>query len=148
MKTEKIYIKKLNSLFKIKIIRFIVSGLLGASLNLLLIFIFVDLFRMDTFFLENIANVFSLELSIIFSFLLNRNWTWQLRLRNQRYSCFIQFLFFHVAVGISVLFRIILFPIIQLININYLINTAIGISLGAIMNYFSLDKLVFVIKGK
>ena len=136
--------KDFSSLLENKIVRFIITGTVGAFINLFFIFLLVSIFRMNTTFLENLANFFSLELSIIFSFIVNRNWTWKHRISNQKNKTSTQFFFFHFAVGFSVLFRILIFPIFQLLGVNYLVNTAIGILLGATINYFSLDKLIFI----
>ena len=126
-----------------KQIRFAITGIIGASMNLLLIYLFVDVVGMSTPLMENIANFISLELSIIFSFTINRNWTWKHRIKERKHSTINQLLYFHGAVGLSVTLRIILFPLMQLVGIQYLINTAFGIIVGAIINYYSFDRLVF-----
>ena len=134
---------KLKNIFSNKIIRFAITGSAGALINLFLIYIFVELLNFKTNFMENIANILALEISIIFSFVVNRNWTWIERKNFQAYSLFRQYLYFHIAVAISVIFRIIIFPLFQYLGLNYLINTAIGIVLGSVINYFSLDLIVF-----
>ena len=133
-------------LFKIKQIRFLITGSIGALVNLFLIYLFVNKLKMSSFLMKNYANMISLELSIIFSFAINRNWTWNHRIKDSKYSLLRQVIYFHIAVSFSVILRIILFPLCQLIEINYLINTGVGISLGAILNYFAFDRLIFVKK--
>ena len=136
---------KINIIISNKIIRFAITGSAGALINLFLIYIFIELLNFKTNFMENIANILALEISIIFSFVVNRNWTWIERKNFQKYPIFRQYLYFHIAVAISVVFRIIIFPLFQFFGINYLVNTAIGIVLGSVINYFSFDKFVFKI---
>ena len=140
--------KDFSSLLENKIVRFIITGTVGAFINLFFIFLLVSIFGMNTTFLENLANFFSLELSIIFSFIVNRNWTWYDTEREQGKGLFKQAFIFHLIVGGSILLRVILFPLLQLTGINYLINAIIGIGLGAIINFFLYDKYVFHKKKK
>lgn len=136
----------IKKLLQIKQIRFVIAGGTGALLNLGLMYLFVNILEMNSRILENIASVLSLELSIIFSFIINRNWTWRHRIQNNKYSILRQLAYFHIAVGVSVLLRILIYPLIQYLHVNYLLNTAFGIVFGAIINYFSFDKLVFKTK--
>ena len=50
---------------------------------------------------------------------------------------------FHLAIGITILFRLALFPILQLLGVFYILNATIGIAIAASINFVIYDTLVF-----
>lgn len=126
-----------------RIIKFVIIGIIGALVNLIAFYLMVMLTETKSSLWKNIFNVLSIEISIWFSFTLNRNWTWNDRVLLKKMKLMMQFFIFHLAVGLSVLLRIIMFPILDTIGIHYLFNSAIGIALGAVINYFTFDSIVF-----
>ena len=89
------------------------------------------------------ANAISMELSIIYNFLMSRAITWSDRYRQKGVGLFLQIVKFHIAIGITILFRLALFPILQQFDVFYLYNAAIGIALAAIFNFVVYDTLIF-----
>jgi len=120
----------------------IVSGS-AVALNLLLLFLMVRYLGFSTSLLQNVANAVSMELSIIYNFFMSRRITWRDRYENKKGRLFIQITKFHLAIGITVLFRLVLFPLLQLHGVFYLINAAIGIALAAVFNFVIYDIWVF-----
>ena len=125
---------------------FIVSGS-AVGINLILLFLMVRYFGFDNRFLENVANAVSMELSIIYNFFLSRAITWNDRVKEKGARLFVQILQFHLAIGVTIVFRLLLFPALQHPGVPYLLNAAIGIALAAIFNFFAYDAVVFKKRG-
>ena len=124
----------------------IVSGS-AVALNLLLLFLMVEYMRFNTPVLENMANAVSMELSIIYNFFMSRSITWNDRLKEKGGKLFVQILQFHLAIGVTVVFRLLLFPALQHVGVPYLLNAAIGIALASVVNFFTYDAIVFKKRG-
>jgi dolichol-phosphate mannosyltransferase len=123
--------------------KFLVVSGSAVIINLVLLFVMVNYLGFNTDIGENIANAVSMELSIIYNFFMSRAITWKDRLREHGSRLLIQLIKFHVTIGITILFRLLLFPILQLAGIHYIINAAIGIVISAVFNYFIYDNLIF-----
>ena len=124
-----------------KLFKFILIGITLTIVNLILIYFFVELLKLNTLFLKNVSNVLAIEIGIVLSFVLNRHFTWP---ESKKKDTFLnQIIRFHYVVGFSAIFRVVLFAIIQFFGINYLINTLICIMLSSIFNFIFYDKRVF-----
>ena len=128
---------------KFRIFKFLISGSSAAILNLSLLYILVRYLQLNTRFLENIANALSMEVSIIYNFIINRYWTWRDAKKERGFKLLKQCTLFHFAVGISIGIRLIMFPILQFYGVHYLINASVGIGVGAIVNYILYDRVIF-----
>lgn len=127
-----------------KIFKFLLGGSLAAALNLLLIFLLVEKLNFNTPLLRNIANVISIEISLIFSFFVYRTWVWTGGVWNLREVFLRQLPLYHVSAGLAVVTRVFLiFPILDWLQVNYAVNTVIGALLSASINYFISDSFVF-----
>ena len=134
----------LNKIFSEKIFKFLVGGGVTTVFNLVLIFLFIDCLGWHTTLLHNLANVISIELSVLLSFFIYRLWVWNEGEWNLQEVLFKQIPLFHVAAGSVVLARIFfLFPILDFLNVNPEINTLLGGLSGAALNYLTSDRLVF-----
>ena len=120
----------------------IVSGS-AVALNLLLLFLMVRYLGFNTRLGENAANAASMELSIIYNFFMSRAITWADRHKEYGKRLFIQVLKFHLTIGITILFRLALFPILQLLGVFYILNAAIGIAIAAVFNFVVYDTVIF-----
>ena len=120
----------------------IVSGS-AVILNFLLLFLMVEYLGFETPLGENVANAISMELSIIYNFFMSRAITWGDRYKEKGSRLLIQIVKFHIAIGITVLFRLVLFPILQRFGVFYMYNAAIGIALVAVFNFAVYDTLIF-----
>jgi len=125
------------------LLKFLLISGSAVVLNLLLLYLLVHYLGMDSRLGENIANVISMEISIIYNFFMSRAFTWSDRLKEMGKNLFIQIVKFHAAIGISLLFRIALFFVLQLVGVFYLLNAAIGIGLAAAFNFVIYDTLIF-----
>ncbi len=126
---------------KKKLLKFILIGITLTIVNLLLIYFFVEILKLNTPFLKNVSNVLAIEIGIVLSFVLNRHLTWPESKKNDTFLN--QIIRFHYVVGFSAILRVVLFAIIQFLGINYLINTLICIMLSSIFNFIFYDKRVF-----
>ena len=131
-------------LLKQRLIKFLFGGGVAAAVNLLLIFILIEWLGFDTSFLRNIANIVSIELSLILSFFIYRIWVWPGGVWRLSEVLLKQLPLYHLSAGTAVLLRIlIVFPILDKLGVDYGINTLIGVLLSAIINYLISDRLVF-----
>jgi dolichol-phosphate mannosyltransferase len=139
----------LKKLLRQRVFRFLVGGGIAAAFNLLLIFVLVDIYKFDTPFLRNVANAVSIELSLLLSFFIYRIWVWPGGSWNIGQVLWAQLPLYHISAGSAIATRIFLvFPILDWLGVNYAINTIIGISAGASLNYILNDSLVFKTKGE
>ena len=120
----------------------IVSGS-AVALNLLLLFLMVRYLGFSTRLGENVANATSMEVSIIYNFFMSRAITWADRDKEYGRRLFIQMLKFNLTIGITILFRLVLFPILQQLGVFYILNAAIGIGIAAVFNFIIYDTLIF-----
>lgn len=137
----------LKKLLQKKIFRFLVCGAITAAFNIMLIYSMIDLLKLNTPLLRNIANLLSLEISLIFSFFVYKIWVWAEYSWKLKEVLMHQIPLYHLSVFACVITRIfILFPILDWLKINYLFNTLIGILIGSVINYMMSDKFVFKTK--
>lgn len=130
--------------FPQKIIKFLIGGGITTCFNLILIFMMIDWWGWNTILLHNIANVVSIELSILLSFFIYRVWVWTEGEWTIKEMVLKQIPMFHLAAGTVVIARIFfLFPLLDYWSVNPEINTLAGGVFGAAINYFTNEKLVF-----
>lgn len=133
-----------TKIFSEKIIKFFIGGGLTTCFNLALIFLLIDLWGWNTTLLHNLANALSIELSVLLSFFIYRFWVWNEEEWEVKQILFRQIPLFHLAAGSVIMARVlVIFPLLDLCNINPEINTLFGGLFGAILNYFSSDRIVF-----
>ena len=134
----------LNKIFSEKIVKFLVGGGITTVFNLVLIFLLIDCLGWHSTLLHNLANVVSIELSVLLSFFIYRLWVWNEGEWNLKEVLLKQIPLFHVAAGSVVLARVFfLFPILDFLSVNPEINTLLGGLSGAALNYLTSDRLVF-----
>ena len=128
---------------RLTIVKFLIVSGSAAGLNLLLLFLMVKYLGFSTLLGENAANAISMELSIIYNFFMSRAITWRDSPRERGRRLFIQIVKFHITIGITLLFRLALFPILQQFGVFYLYNASIGIAIAAIFNFVIYDTRIF-----
>ena len=134
----------LKKLLKKQAFRYLICGGVTAVFNVLLTSIMIDFFGLNTPTLRNIANIISIEISLIFSFFVYKIWVWPGGSWAIKRVFLYQIPLYHISAGIYVIARsLIIFPILDWLGVNYSLNTLIGIIIGAILNYKISDKLVF-----
>ncbi|MDD4877105.1 MAG: GtrA family protein [Dehalococcoidales bacterium] len=130
-----------------KIGKFLVVGGSAALLTLLILYVLVDHLGFNTKLGENVANLIGMELGIIYNYFMMRAITWQDIPKEAGKNLFIQILKFHAALIMTTLLRLILFALLQFLNVYYIINAAIGILLVAALNFIAYDTMIFKDNG-
>lgn len=139
----------LTKIYKNKIFRFFIAGGVAFLINLFLIYWFIDDLGFNTPFLKNVANVISIEISLIASFFIYRIWVWTGGDWTIRDVILIQLPLYHLSAGLAVLLRVFLiFPFLNWLGISPGVNTMIGVLVGASINYVASDSLIFKPKNK
>jgi putative flippase GtrA len=123
--------------------RFLTAGFAAAFVNFLALAFFVEVLGFKTYLMKNAANFMAMEIAVIFHFFLSRHWTWQRIPRKNGMELLTQALSFHVGVFAGISLRTILFAVLEKWEVHYLINSAFGIALVAIMNYVFFDRFIF-----
>lgn len=133
-----------HKFFSHKVIKFLFGGGLAALINILLMFVLIEILGFDTDFLENIANVISIEISLLASFFIYRAWVWPGGNWEFRDIILRQIPLYHVSAGAALILRIfLLFPFLNWLGVNYAVNTLVGVFLSASLNYLISDRFVF-----
>lgn len=134
----------LKKILQPKILKFLIGGGVAAVINLLLIFLLIEKFGFNTLVLRNIANLISIEISLILSFFIYRMWVWTGGVWTFREVILRQLPLYHISAGAAVVIRVfILFPILDWLGVKYTVNTIIGVLLSASINYLISDRFVF-----
>lgn len=119
------------------------NGILVALSQIAAIYALVKLLGFSTPFRESIANIISIEVSIITGLFLHSHITWRYKYETTR-NFITVFLFFHLVTGISFIIRAILFPVLaDVFHIDYMLNTVIGVIIAIIINFVGYDRIVF-----
>ncbi|MDF5724194.1 MAG: glycosyltransferase [Rhizonema sp. PD37] len=133
-----------KKLFRQKVFKFLIGGGVAAGINLLLIFGLIEWLGFHTPTLRNVANAVSIELSLLASFFIYRIWVWPGGAWTVREVLWRQIPLYHVSAGTAVVARIFfIFPLLDWLRINYVINTLVGVLVSAVLNYLISDRLVF-----
>jgi putative flippase GtrA len=139
--------ESLNALKKLwdnRIVRFLVCGVISAIFNILLLALLIEFFRLDQPVWRNLANIISIEISVLFSFIVYRLWVWSSHSWSVHKIFKQEIPLYHLSCGASIVARsFILFPLLDWIGINYTINSLIGIAIGSAVNYSISNKWVF-----
>ncbi|MBE9243922.1 glycosyltransferase [Microcystis aeruginosa LEGE 00239] len=139
----------LTKIYNNKIFRFLIAGGVAFLINLFFIYWFIDDLGFNTPFLKNVANVISIEISLIASFFIYRIWVWTGGDWTIRDVILIQLPLYHLSAGLAVLLRVFLvFPFLNWLGVSPGVNTMIGVLLGASINYVASDSLIFKPKNK
>lgn len=134
----------LKAFFDSKICKFLLGGGVAAVINLLLIAYLIEYRGFNSPFLRNIANIISIEFSLVASFFIYRIWVWSGGYWNVKEVLFRQIPLYHLSAGAAIVVRIFaIFPLLDWLKVNYTINTLVGVIIGATLNYVISDNLVF-----
>jgi dolichol-phosphate mannosyltransferase len=139
----------LTKLYTNKIFRFLVAGGVAFLINLLLIHWLIDKRGFDTPALRNLANIISIEISLVASFFIYRIWVWTGGDWTIKDVLLVQLPLYHLSAGLVIFLRVlVIFPLLDWLGINYGVNTLIGVLVGATITYVATDSLVFKPKNK
>ncbi len=129
-------------------VKYSLIGILVALSQFAVITILVEIFSnrimdfsgIDMIILENIANVISIEVSIICGFFLHSNITWRYKFKKSG-DFIMKFFLFHLITFFSAAVRMGLFYGLSLIRFQYQLNALLGILAAVIINFMGYDKL-------
>lgn len=139
----------LKRLWQPKILKFLIGGGIATLINILLVFTLIDVIGLNTQTLRNVANIIAIELSLLASFFIYRIWVWPGGNWTITEVLFRQIPLYHISASTAILVRIFLiFPILDWLGVNYIINTLIGVAVNATINYWISDRLIFTSKIK
>ena len=137
---------KYNTTGLAKFTRYGLMGILVALSQLAAITGLVELAGLTGVRGENIANVISIEVSILVGFFLHSRLTWQVGPRGRSWGLgrrLRALLGFHGVTFLSAAVRVGLFYVLSLTGMGYRLNALIGIVVAVILNFFGYDRLVF-----
>jgi glycosyltransferase involved in cell wall biosynthesis len=123
-------------------IKYFVNGLLVAMTQLLVSVLLIHFSDNSTVLSQSVFNFVGIEVGVLVGFLLHYKFTW-------RYVAIgiVDFLktfgLFHIVTGLSVLIRILLFPVFASFGVHYVLNILIGIVIAIVVNFIGYDKWVF-----
>ena len=126
-----------------RILLFLVGGGSAAIVNLALAYVGVELLGFASDLQQNYVNLVAMEISLVYSFLVYRAFVWRIKPWDTNQVFLRQLPLYHLSAGTSVLVRALLFPFLQLLGVYYLLNVALGIVVGAAINYVLTDNFVF-----
>lgn len=133
-----------KKIFSPKVFKFIIGGGIAALFNLFLIFVMIEWLNWNQPFMRNLANIISIELSLLLSFFIYRLWVWTGGSWKIKEILLKQIPLYHLSAGSSIVLRVfLLFPILDWLKIDYKVNTLVGVLLSAVLNYLISDRLVF-----
>ena len=126
-----------------RIKRFLFAGLSAALVNLFFMVLFVEVFGFTTYILKNAANILSIEISILYHFIISRLWTWHDAPRKKGKNFLGQFISFHVVNITGMIIRVMAFAVLEKLGVFYIFNVTIGICLAAAVSFILYDRIVF-----
>ena len=125
-------------------LRFLVVGILGATTNILLLEALVDCLHWDTTFLRSLANVIATEICLVATFFAYRQIVWQIEEFDWRFVLQTELPTYHLSIASVIAIRsLLLFPFMDWLGIDLVMNTGIGIGIGAILTYTLSEKFIF-----
>ena len=123
-------------------VKYVINGVLVALSQVLSIYALVEYAGFNTIGLQQIANILSIEISILVGLYLHSYITWRYKYETKRNFLKV-FFYFHLVTGISFVVRIVLFPVLASAGVGYMANTLIGVMLAIVINFLGYDRWVF-----
>lgn len=123
--------------------KFLIAGIIITLVNLVAIHLLIELLNFNTPFLRNIANIISIEFSLLLGFFIYRILVW--KGGSWRFTDLLlkQLPLYHISASLILLIRIfVIFPLLDWWGISYIINTIIGVLVSACINYMISDRLL------
>ena len=128
-------------------VKFASCGLVIAASQFLTIIFLIEYLNFTSEFKQNLANVISIEVSIIVGYILHSFITWRYKFKSIL-EFFKRALYFHLVTGFSTLVRVVMFYILLKIGVNYKLNVLIGIAIVVVIDFIGFNSFVFKKKIK
>ena len=127
-----------------RILLFLVCGSSAAALNLVLAYIAVDLLGLSSNLQQNYVNIVTMEAGLVYSFFVYKVFVWKDRFSSPTRILLRQLPIYHLSAGAAFLARgLLIFPLLQLLEVHYLPNIIIGLLSGAVITFILSDRYVF-----
>jgi dolichol-phosphate mannosyltransferase len=134
----------LKKLFRTKKFKFLIAGTVAGIFNVLLMFLLIEWLGLDTPLLRNVANIIALELSLLFGFFVYRIWVWPGGDWTIQDIVRRQIPLYHMSAASALVTRLLfIFPLLDWLQVHYVINTLVGVGVSAGLNYLFSDTFVF-----
>ncbi len=124
------------------LIKYAFNGIIVAFSQFVTIIALVELLGFSSKLLKNVAYAISIEVSIIFGFLLHAYITWRYRFQTAGHFV-VKLLMFQLVTSISFLVRQGVFYLLLETGIDYRLNTLIGIAIAMLLNFIGYSSIVF-----
>ncbi len=128
-----------------RLLRFLFFGGTAAAVNIVLMYLLVSVADWNTPRWRNLANVISVEISLLYSYAVYRLFVWKPAAdQHYRERLASQVIRYHGSAGAAVLARwLFVFPVLDWLGVNYVINTIFGALLSCFLNFFLSSRFVF-----
>jgi len=137
---------RVHSLLSQRLFRFLVFGASAAALNVILMLGFVDGLGWNTTLLRNLANIVSVELSLVYSFIVYRLFVWRSADAEYQVPKTQQLFRYHGSAGTAIVTRwLLLFPLLDISGVHHVVNTIVGVGVSCLLNYALSSRFVFTI---
>lgn len=134
---------KYNTTGLARFIRYGFVGIFVALSQLIAITTLVELAGLQSVVGENVANVLSIEVSILVGFYLHSRITWMGAAVGRLIERLKRLAGFHGVTFASAAVRVVMFYALSLTGMDYRANAAIGIVVAVLLNFLGYDRLVF-----
>lgn len=125
-----------------KLFRYLVSGAIGASVTLSLLFVFTDIFN----FWYVYSSMIAYTCAFFVSFTLHKYWTFQ---NKNLHDIHIQFGTFLITFLINLsLNSFFIYSLVEFFDLNYLISQILSAIIIAVLSFFIYKQIVFIDRPK
>jgi putative flippase GtrA len=128
---------KLSSLFRFKILRYLVIGAIAASVDLIIFSVAIYFFNVSWF----LSSVFSTIVSTLAGYYLSICFVFQSEVRYKKYQEMLGVI--AISFFAFILHQSLLYFFIEILNVNMILAKVIVIASVFFFNYFSRSRLIF-----
>lgn len=125
-----------------KLTKYGLNGVIVALSQFLSMILFVAGLGFDSVVEQNISYAISMVIGLTVAFALHSYYTWRYHFRSAKHMLNKLVQFFFVSL-LSVVSRQVIYYVLALANVNYLLNTFIGVVIAILFNFYGYDRLVF-----
>jgi dolichol-phosphate mannosyltransferase len=130
------YIKQILRLSDYRVLKFMTVGVIGIIVNNGILWLLISTFGIQPL----LADLVSIEASILSNFIMNNFWTFKDR---QSGSLLHRLVKYHLSVAAGALANFSIFMILNSLGLHYIVANTIGILFGFILNYIFSEMIVW-----
>lgn len=140
-------ILKYNNSWFAKGVKYFSGGMIVALSQIGIIVAMVELIGLNTQLQQNIANLISMEISVIIGYWIHANYTWSTEHASPAPG-FAAFARFQIFMLFPLMLRSLAFYGLSVLGVHFLHNTLVGIGLSVLLNFVGYERLVFGRRGR